>query len=462
MRAATALSLSLTILTLGCSTTHFVPKAEAPEAQGSLAGAMDALVRPHFEAEGPGAAMLVVKEGRVVFRNAYGLASLELRVPLEPDSVFHVGSVGKQFTAAVVMSLVEEGKVDLKAPIGRYLKEAPPHWAGVTVEHLLTNTSGIPHPFNDPAFRAREREDMTPDQLLAFSAAKPLDFEPGTGWAYSNAGFCVLGLLAERVSGKPYDAFVQERLFAPLGVKHTYYERPGQVIPGRASGYDGGPSVPPFVSPTLGFGAGSFYSTAQDLVTWTMALHEGKVLGTKALQAMRTPFTLKDGTDTHYGMGLDIHRLQGQPWVHHTGDVPGYHAEVAALPESKVVVVVLYNGLIELSPGYFAARLAAMAIGKPLEASRSVPVSEAALKALEGRYAYRGMVRTIRLVNGALTSQVGSGEPSPMVALSSAEFAFADSDLKLRFVLKDGRATEIRRMGYDHGPDQVYLRTGDL
>jgi CubicO group peptidase (beta-lactamase class C family) len=419
-------------------------------------------MRPRFKADGPGAAALVMKEGRVVFRQAYGLASLELGVPLTPDAVFHVGSIGKQFTAAAVMSLVEEGKVDRKAPIGRYLAEAPPHWAKVTVEHLLTNTSGIPHPFNDSAFRAREREDMTPAQLLAVSAAKPLDFEPGTDWAYSNAGFCALGLLVERVSGKPYDAFVQARFFAPLGMKHTFYERGGQVIPGRASGYDDGPRVPPFVSPTLGFAAGSFFSTVEDLATWTTALHEGKILGPKALQAMQTPFTLKDGTDTHYGMGLDIHRLQGQPWVHHTGDVPGYHTELAALPESKVVVVVLYNGVIDLSPGYFAARLAAMAIEKPLEAPRSVVIHEAALKALEGRYTYRGTIRTIRVLNGALTSQVGNGDASPMVALSPTEFTFADSDLKLSFVLKGDRATALRRTSYDHGPDQVYLRTGDL
>lgn len=175
---------------------------------------MDALLGRYYKADQPGAAVLVMKEGKVVFKKGYGLAHVELGVPLQPDMVFRIGSVTKQFTAAAVLLLAEEGKVDLQAPVGRYLKDLPAAWEKVTVEQLLNHTSGIPSYTNDHAYMAGMREDLTPVRILERVRAQPLLFEPGTNHRYTNTGYVVLGMLLERLSGKPYGEVLQKRLEA--------------------------------------------------------------------------------------------------------------------------------------------------------------------------------------------------------------------------------------------------------
>jgi serine beta-lactamase-like protein LACTB len=259
---------------------------------------MDAYLQTFFKPTAPGAAVLVLKDGQVLLRRAYGLASVELGVPVKPDSVFHVASVGKQFTAAAILRLAEQGKLDLKAPISRYLPEVPAAWATVTVEHLLTHTSGIDNLWNDPAFQRREREDLSPAQLLAAAQAKPLLYEPSAGFTYATVNYTLLGMILERQAQQPYAEYLEAQFFKPIGMSHTTFDQTPNLVPGLVKPYAPGPKPAPFFSPTLGFGGGSFYSTTEDVARWTLALQNGKVLSPASLKAMTTAFHLKDGGNT--------------------------------------------------------------------------------------------------------------------------------------------------------------------
>jgi D-alanyl-D-alanine carboxypeptidase len=422
--------------------------------ESAPAAAMDALLAGKFRADQPGAVVLVVRDGRTLFRKAYGLASVELGVPVKPDTVFRIASTTKQFTAAAVLKLVEEGRVELKTPIRRCLPELPAGWAAITVEHLLTHTSGLWEYSRAPDFSMQE--PVTPAGLIARLEGRLLEFEPGTRFAYNNSGYILLGLLVERLSGQPYETFLKERFLQPLGLKHTAFPNHGELVAGLASPYSSGPRPAPVVSPSP---AGGLVSNADDLAAWTLALHGGKVLSPASLQAMTTPFHLKDGQDTRYGLGMRIGELHGQPYIHHSGDNPGYHVQVAALPRSRVAVVVLMNGEEgDVSPEFLAKRLAALAIGQPLTEPTPAVVSVQALQALVGRYRSGDAVRTIRLRDGHLYSVLGEGPPGLIQPLSSTEFFFPDnSDLHLRFALEAGRAVAVTRLS-DGGAPQVFLR----
>lgn len=435
------------------ATTAAAPTPPAASATARVA-AMDRYLRGVFKPEQPGAVVLVMHHGRPLLHRAYGLAHLELHVPMRPDAVFNVASVGKQFTAAVVLKLVEQGKLELGAPVSRYLPEAPAAWQGMTVEHLLSNTSGIANLFEDEAFRARAREDFSPEQLLAWVVAKPLIAAPGTRFAYASVNYNLLGLIVQRVSGRPFDEVVQQLLLAPLGLKHTWGLQHTGVIPGLVAPYVEGPLPAPFMSPSLGFAAAEFRTTAQDLATWTRALHRGQVLSAASVAAMSTSHRLPDGSDPHYGLGLRPHRFEGQPYLQSNGDILGFHAETVYLPQEDLFVAVLTNGEeapVALDP--LAKHLVRLTLGRPLTPPRGLPLSAAQRQALVGRYALGEWQREIRLDGDTLVSSVPGTPPARLVPLSATEFCFSDDpDARLRFVLRDGRAVSVERFTLERPP----------
>lgn len=454
----------LPVLALAPILAPVLPAAQAPLAPAEVTAALDALLRRSFKADAPGAAVLVMRHGQILLRKGYGLANVELNVPMAPDAVFHVASVGKQFTAVALLRLAEQGKVDLRAPLATYLPDLPPAWAGITPEHLLTHTSGIENLWDDPAFRAHEREDWTPAQLLAWMKTKPLASAPGTRFAYATANYTLLAMVIERVTGTPYATHLEATLFKPLGMTRTTFDQAPDLVKGRVSPYAPGPRPAPFMSPALGFGGGSFYSTAEDLALWSAALQGGKLLREDSLKAMTTPFRLTDGTDTHYGYGLRPHTFRGEPYLQSNGDIPGFHSEVVVLPKSGVFVAVLSNGE-DLSSGLdpLAKRLAALATGRPYEEPKTVQLNEAELQRLCGRYAHGSRIRTIRLDQGRLVSAFPDSAPDPLTPLSATEFRFDEEpDLRLRFELKDGRPVKVTVGVVDRMPGPTYERMPEL
>lgn len=260
-----------------------------------LSGQIDAIMATHYPADGPGSAAIVVRDGKVVYRGAHGMADLENGLPLTADSVFRLGSITKQFTGAAIMLLVEREKLSLSDPLTKYLPDYPVHDPGITVEHLLTHTSGIFNYTNIPGYiQARVRVEVTTEELIDGFKDQDPDFAPGERFNYSNSGYVLLGAVIEKVSGQSYEQFVQENIFDVLGMEHSYYGSHTRIIPNRARGYGGGPddwSNADFISMTHPHAAGSLLSTVSDMAIWDAALYTDALLKPKSVTRMIEGFT---------------------------------------------------------------------------------------------------------------------------------------------------------------------------
>jgi D-alanyl-D-alanine carboxypeptidase len=291
----------------------------------------------------PGLALAVVRDGRVVKERGYGLANVELRVPATPATVFEIGSVTKQMTAAAVMLLVEEGRVALDDPLSKYLPDTPEGWGHVTVRHLLTHTSGLRNYTGLTGFELTER--LTRDEFIKRLAPHPLAFRPGDQHSYGNTNYSLLGYVVEAASGQGYWQFVSARLFGPLGMRATTDRDPRRLVPNRASGYewDGREWVGRDYDLTDVFSAGAVVSTVGDLVRWEAAFAGGRVLRPASLEQVWTPVRLNSGQTHPYGFGWYVETLRGRRVMRHTGHTAGFSASLARYPDDKLTVIVLTN-----------------------------------------------------------------------------------------------------------------------
>lgn len=293
----------------------------------------------------PGLSVLVVRSGKIIRAQGYGLSNVELQVPVKPETVFQSGSVGKQFTATAVMMLVEEGKVHLDDPIRHYLKEGPAIWDHVTVRELLSHTAG----FTDYPKNFDFRKDYTEHELLKIVAGIPLAFEPGTNWRYSNLGYLTLGIMIHRISGKFYGDFLQERIFRPLGMTTTRIISESDIVPNRAAGYrlvKKELKNQEWVSPTLNTTAdGSLYFSILDLAKWDAALYTETLVKRSSLEEMWTVTKLKNGDQNsgHYGFGWFVETIARKRVVRHEGEWQGFTSFITRHIDDQTTVVLLSN-----------------------------------------------------------------------------------------------------------------------
>jgi serine beta-lactamase-like protein LACTB len=317
----------------------------APNHPAGLTKSLDSIISARFKPELPGVAALVIKDRKPVLRKAYGLANVELQVPLQPEHLFRIGSTTKLFTATAIMMLVDEGKLALDAPVTRYLKEAPHHWDKVTIEHLLTHTSGIPNLTMDSGYwRTTARLEHTLEELIAPVRARPLDFAPGTKFTYNNTGYNLLGMVVERVSGKDFFAFVEERIAKPLALKHTRESDDKRVIPGLVTGYRGGPSPAwPIANSNL-YASGGLVSTVDDLAVFMLALQDGKLVSAANVKRMNASYVLPNGKATGYGLGSWVRTVNGKHLVGHGGYVFNFYSQLEMDVDSRIVAITLHNG----------------------------------------------------------------------------------------------------------------------
>ncbi len=313
---------------------------------GDVDAAADAFVAAEMREQTiPGLAVAVVRGGKVVFAKGYGLANVELRTTATADTVFHLASVTKPFTAAAVLLLVEDGKLALDDRVSRYLDSAPEPWRDVTIRQLLAHTSGIKDHLNE--MNVATCEGTNPAELVSHVGRMPLNFPPGTRSSYSNTGYLVLGMVVERVAGKPFDAFLAERVFAPLGMTRTRRNSVDDIIADRASGYvlsGGALRNSPYLEPTLNDNADAgLVSSAADLARWGAALDGDAVLRPATRAAMWTPATLADGSATDYGLGWQIGRVNGHRLVFHNGSRADTATFVGKYVDDGLTVVVLAN-----------------------------------------------------------------------------------------------------------------------
>ena len=313
----------------------------------------------------PGLALLVSRGGEIVVAEGFGLANVELQVPVKPETVFQSGSVGKQFTATAVMMLVEEGKVGLDDPLTKYFADAPASWKEVTVRELLSHTAG----FGDYPEKFDFHRDVTEDEEMKLVEGIPLAYPPGTKWEYSNLGFLTLGVLIHRVTGDFYGDFLQKRIFRPLGMQTTRIISEADIIRNRAAGYrlvKGELKNQEWVAPTINTTAdGSLYFSVLDLAKWDGALYTEKLLKRSSLDQMWTPAKLKNGQPNKggYGFGWFIEERHGHRLISHDGAWQGFETTVARYVNDQLTVVVLTN-LAGAKPGVIAEHVAELYLGE--------------------------------------------------------------------------------------------------
>lgn len=292
----------------------------------------------------PGLSLAVVRDGKVVKMRGYGLASVELGVPATEHSAYQIASLTKSFTATAVMLLVEEGRLALDDKLTRHLSNLPAAWGEVTLRHLLTHTSGVvgdPLPWSlDTVVRFYPR-----DEYLKLILNAPLQFRPGTRYAYANSDYYLLAVVIEKASGKPYGEFLAERVFRPLGMTSTRVNDPWEVVPNRVSpyGWDNRLVVPVTFHPSQTVGSGNLLSSVADLVKFEAALASGRLLRKSSLDEMWTPAKLDSGEGISYGLGWTVFNFRGHTIVGHGGNTMGFSSQLSRFVEDGTSVILLCN-----------------------------------------------------------------------------------------------------------------------
>ena len=454
---------SLLLVQLPVSAAHAAPSPNAVEQ--ALAARIDATVARYYKADGPGATLIVVKDGKTVLRKAYGMADVAAKVPMRPDATLRLGSLTKQFTAVAIMMLVDEGKLATTDPIARFLPDYPTQGRLITVEHLLTHTSGIVSYTGKPDFLSLAQHDMTVPQMIDYFKNDPVEFAPGTRYAYNNSGYFLLGAIIEKLSGQSYAKFVEQRIFVPLGMEHTAYEGHERALTLRALGHektDKGyrPGQP--LSMSQPFAAGALVSTVDDLARWDAAITAGELLKPASWKQVFTAYRLADGKSTSYGYGWDVGSLRGVPSVAHGGNINGFATYAVRIPQEKVYVALLTNSEDGMAaPSTVASQAAAVAIGKPFPDFKAIPITRAALDAVTGTYKIdESTTRVLRREGDRLVMQRSGSAPVGLLPYATDSFFIPESIVSLTFG-RDAKGRVDRVTLHDQVADVVNQRTGE-
>ena len=331
--------------------------ADRPEAhRRDLSSEVDSAVRQQMRQQRiPGVGVAVVLNGKIIKAKGYGLANLELATPVSPETIFEAGSITKQFVAAAIMQLAEDGKIGLDDSISKYFPEAPPAFQAVTIRHLLTHTSGIPDVSDGTAETNGTvgvidfHREYTEGELTRAYLRQTPQFQPGTKWSYCNAGYDLLGILIHRVTGKPYATVLRDRVFDRMGMTTAQPFSHATIIPNRASGYTrvaGAWQNQPewWWSQSIRAGAaGGLWMSVLDLAKWDAALYPDRFLTRKSLDTLWTAVPLDDGSAYPGGMGWFIANARGRKVVFHTNGGPGFSGVIARYLDDHLTIVVLTN-----------------------------------------------------------------------------------------------------------------------
>lgn len=310
----------------------------------------------------PSLSLAVVKDGKVVKAKGYGFANLEHKVPATADTVYYLGSIGKQFTATGIMMLFQRGKVNLDEKVSHYLPGLPAAWADVRVRNLLNHTAGIPDYMSAPGLVWKL--DYTYEQIIDLAANRPPHFAPGQSWRYVNTNYLLLDHIIQTVSDQSWDVFLTQEVFRPLGMASTRLLSQ-DVISNRAAPYDWDEKNTvwrntDYLNPSLFInGSGGMLSSVLDLAKWDAALYGEGILKQASLKQMWTPTRLGDGTTRNYGFGWDVEQQQGHRRIGHSGGAPGFEVHIARFVDDKLTIIILTN-LIHSNPWEMSGGVAGM------------------------------------------------------------------------------------------------------
>jgi CubicO group peptidase (beta-lactamase class C family) len=403
----------------------------------------------------PGLCVLVARDGKIVFQGALGLADVESARQVDANSKFRIGSVTKQFTAAAILKLVEEGKISVDDRLDKFLPDFP-RGADVTIHQLLTHTSGIPSYTDDPSFYSTVTEPTTEEELIATFAGKDFVFEPGTDFRYNNSGYFLLGHIVRKVSGKDLGEYLQESFFEPLGMNDTGMHSAAVALENEAIGYSvQGDSVTLAINWAMSRagGAGALYSTVGDLMKWNEALFSGKVLKEETLRKAFTAVK-ESGVGMRYGYGWMIGQQRGLSVISHAGGLNGFQSNLVRFPEQNVTIVALHNAspaVSDLTPVSITAQLADLFLWKEMEPREVLEVnpnvSPEVYERYVGRYDYGGAIMAVTREGNQLFAQL-TGQPRfEIFPATETKFFWKAVKANVEFLLdEDGKCVAVHHV----------------
>jgi len=450
--------------------------ATADAAERSVA--IDRLCSEAFVAEEPGAAVLVIRQGNVVLRRGYGLADLELGVPVDPDMVFRIGSITKTFTAVAILKLVQDGALELDGDLRErrpHLPHPPDRGRPITIRQLLSHTAGLADLFDESYYQLLENrahalmnDEVEASELVALIEKQEPAFEPGEDWQYSNAGYFLLGQVIESVTGTSYAEAIDRIIVRPLGLAHTGMYQNLALTPGRVKSYlqndDGTFIRNPYssLSAVTVYSAGGLVSTVDDLARLSASLDAGRPLRPEVRELMFTPATEALGGSTRYAFGWFTTRLQGRAAVHHEGDIYGYSGTVWRVPEEDLFVAILSANpaLTSKDLAVLAKRALAVAWGEPFPEHRRIEVAPEELDPLAGRYRFgSGVVREVVVEEGRIFTRRDGGRKVEMFPTASGALVFDGTLSYVTFDRAGGGAAPRMLMHRDSGEVETGSRS---
>lgn len=395
--------------------------------------------------------VLVAKGGKTILEKGYGMADIELDVPNSPATKFRLGSITKQFTAAAILQLEEQGKLSVNDLACKYFEGCAESWKQITIHQLLSHTSGIPSYTDEKNFATPEhmRIPLTPVQIVLLSKDKPLDFDPGTKWKYDNTGYVFLGAIIEKASGEKYAEYLRKHIFDPLGMADSGYDDTKTILKNRALGYrpkgDGFANAE-YIDMTLPHAAGSLYSTVRDLAKWDRALYGDQVLSKASREKMFT------AVKNDYGYGQMVGKMAGHKQIGHGGGINGFATYLARFPDDDAVVIVLSNNEAGAA-GPIAGVLAAELFGQPVTLPgerKAITLDGKVLDRYVGSYQVGPLAFTLTNEGGHLMMAVKGQGKFEAFASSETEFFLKVVDATLTFTPDaDGKGMGIR---FQQGP----------
>ncbi len=415
--------------------------------------AADELLRP-YDGSGPGYAIGIIKDGKLIFSKGYGYANLEYKIPMSPDSPFYIGSMSKQFTAACILLLQEQGKLNFSDPVRKYLPELPNYGKPITIEHLLHHTSGIKESYSLMLFTGGNPrwEDYfdNDDMCRLMYDQRSLNFAPGEQYRYSSGGYILLTKIIEKVSGRPLSAFADENLFRPLGMSHTFFnDNYAEIVPDRVESYRKVKRGYERYNKNFDtYGDGGIITTVKDLLKWDTAFYSDKLGIENFAQKMYAQGALSNGKAIDYAKAVQIGEYNGRKTIGHNGGMLGFMVDMVRFPDQKFTAIVMGNGAAGF-PTFMAHRLSDIYLGKPSAPGPKVnavaPVSSPkmsrnAMKKLSGNYwnVAQNYYNTIDFRNDTLFFNNTNGGVIPLRAIAQDSFALLDTDMKVRFMLEKG------------------------
>ncbi|MBX2990120.1 MAG: serine hydrolase [Bacteroidetes bacterium] len=426
-----------------------------------LSNTFDKILSEQFKPHEPGATVLVARDGQIVYKKAFGMANLELHAPMQVDNVFWIASIGKQFTAVAILQLMEQGKLNLQDEITKFIPDYPTQGKRITIEHLLTHTSGI-HNFSgmkDPDKKLAL--DCTPNEVIDFFKNLPMRFAPGTKWEYSNSGYFLLGYIIETITGKPYAEYLEENFFKPLGMTNSSYANDTRIIKNRVDAYTYGDNGFENSKPrniTHVYSAGAIQSTVEDLFKWHQAVHTNRLLKKENLDKAFTSYRLADGKETEYGYGWRLGYVYDSPSLWHGGLIAGFGTMELYLPEEDVFVTVFSNCDCNY-PKDITFRLAALAAGNSSE-YKEIALENSKLQEYTGLYENdKAQQRIITVSDDQLYSQLGRGPKSNLKAYQKDLFFFGDNAMQTIEFLRNTKGTIERLLTKKLDRNEVWKKT---